>query len=267
VVALVFWLITALTSCSDDPNDDGAEDKQVAAVLTPLEDDPAAARALMTGQASGTLADDAASAGIPEDGTVAWLMGDRGFSDGTLHAVAGALDAAGHPAPGDDDEQVVAEIIGHGQVPDGLREAAAVVLAARADDAFASSTGNAPWSPDDLTRLLIDVGGDPAARESLADAFVDHARPRLGGRGGAEVGQPLGALLGALDVGALGSLGGDPDGFEFRKHVDQRRLALETLAERAVLESGGASVAAEAAAARTGGAYTTGLDAALDSLG
>lgn len=254
-----------VAACDQEPGDvQPGNDDQVRALLAPLVDDPATARRLLTGTATADLEEEAASAGLPTSGRVTWLVADREFSEETVHVVAATVTAAAQRDPGGTDDAVAAQLVASGDLDSRLLEAPADVIADRVGEALGTVRRSAPWSPDDLAGLLRRLGADAEARATVAEAVMAEADDRLRRTDtatellGAEVAVPAGWLLGALDAGALDGL----DEMDARELVDDRRLELETLAERALVASGRSREAARSMAATISRGYSEGLAAA-----
>lgn len=253
-------VLPGLVSCTDDPDDSSADDVDsaaVAEVLSSVADDPADARALLSGRPSGAAAD----AGIPTDATLAWLVAGEDLSDQALDAVGTVLATASGPAPGSSDEDVVAALLDADRVDPRLRPALAGVVADRIPDAFGSARAGRPWRADQLAVLLGAIGADEAARATVTDAVFAEARTRLAepatdpGLLAADVASPAGWLIGALDSGAVVGM----DEADATAYVADRRLELETLAEDAARAGGRTPTAAQSLATTISGGYSDGL--------
>lgn len=238
----------AVGACDDGNNVDA---EAVTRILEQATDDPGAATDLLTDRATGSLAADAEKAGMPAQDVVAWLLADHGLPDDTTDAAGQLLTTAAAPTTRPTEDVVAADMVCSPTVTPALRQAVAQMLVERVGELMSSATTNRPWSPDDLARLLSELGGDTELRETIGTAITDRAHQRISAGKladaavEAKVVRPTGWLIGALDAGAAEHL----DDAEAATLFADRQLALETLAEQSMLDAGRSEQAARAMAA------------------
>jgi hypothetical protein len=250
-ITLVATGLAASACQSDEPRRD---DAKLASLLAELSDDPRAARAFLTSSEDAAAREEAAEAGAPDTGRVAWLVSEHELTAASVDDAAAVLVAATTRQTGSADAQgqvaeIVRQVLHTAGRPDDdvtttrdlrgpLADAVAANIRWAYDDLQSAASRSQEWPESPERAFLIEVGADRDAYALLTRALETEVRRRLDAipeqedprREGEAIGRRFGRLTGALTLGAADAAG-DRRGDVFAEGSQRVAGVLEAWAE------------------------------------